>query len=196
MTSPVADTPKPRWLLVALAWTGGVFGWLALPSAHLWLTSAARGSYWRALLAGLTLGAIVWVMVRTIVDMLTDLRDWRYRERDDPLHDRLTIVDGRFGWGPSILMIWSSIESVLALLASSSLIVGVFSKNLLVGNSLSRGDGPWLMEFVGWIGFTFACFSVMIRNSNPVFPLPYRWLGFSRNATEKEARELLWPWSR
>lgn len=58
------------------------------------------------------------------------------------------------------------------------------------------GEGKWLMEFVGWLALEFACFSVLARNAKPVFPLPYRWLGFARNATEKEARDLLWPWSR
>lgn len=187
---------RRRLLVVALTWIGGSLGWLVLPQVHGWLGPLVRIGGWRGLLAGMTLLSIYWMLGRAIADMLTDLRDWRYLDRDDPLRDRLTIVDGRLGWGPSILMIWTSIESLLALLASGAVVVGVWSQRLLVGSSLSKSVGQWSLELIGWIALEFACFSVLTRNANPVFPLPYRWLGFSRNATEKEARELLWPWSR
>jgi hypothetical protein len=131
--------------------------------------------------------------------MLTDIRDWRYRQRDDPLEGRLTIHDDRLGWAPSILIFWTACESAIALFVAFALSVGGFSS----GNGLINPNQPgaissgwWWSQFTGLISISFACFSLLLRNSNAVFPVPYRWLGFARNCTEQEARELLWAWSR
>lgn len=183
-------------LVVALAWIGGSLGWLALPQVHGWLGPLVRIGDWRGILAGMTLLSIYWVLVRAIADMLTDLRDWRYRDRDDPLCDRLTIVGGRLGWGPSVLMIWTNIETLLALLVLGALTIGAWLQHGLFESVLSIGPLQWWKSFIGWSGLVAASFSLQLRNAVPVFPVPYRWLGFARNATEKEARDLLWPWSR
>lgn len=183
-------------LVVALAWIGGSLGWLALPQVHDWLGPLVRIGGWRGILACVTLLSSYWMLARAIADMLTDLRDWRYRERDDPLRDRLTIVDGRLGWGPSVLMIWTNIETLLALLVLCALAIGAWLQHGLFESVLSIGPSQWWKNFIGWNGLVAASFSLQLRNAVPVFPLPYRWLGFSRNATEEEARDLLWPWSR
>jgi len=190
--------PQPRWVLVLLAWTGGIFGWFSVPWAHDWLDPLRLQGGGQAVFAVATVAAIHFVLLRTVLDMLTDLRDWRYVHREDPLCDRLAVINGRLGWGASILMIWTNVESLIGLILGLTLIFGGFTGNNLAGVEvmLSKSAHQWWREFVGLMAATCACVSLLIRNSNPVFPLPYRWLGLARNATPEEARSLLWAWSR
>jgi len=190
---------EPRWLLAALGWLGGTLGWLGISWARNWLDPHIQSGGWHSAVAWSTLVAVFFVLTRAVLDMLTDIRDWRYRKREDPLQDRLDVRDGRLGWGPSVLMFWATGESLIALFVAFALSVGGFSSGNDLTNPSQLGaisSGWWWSQFMGLISISFACFSLILRNSNAVFPVPYRWLGFARNCTEQEARELRWAWFR
>jgi hypothetical protein len=186
-----------QWIAVALAWFGGTAGWIAVPLMWQWLEPATRAGGFRAVIGWATLTATCMILLRAVLDMLTDLRDWSYRNRMDPSKDRLTVSDGRIGWAPTILMIWTVVESALALAVVVALIAeAYFGGRMDTVVMLSKSQGESWLEIFGWSSAVLACYSLLLRNANGPLPVPYRWLGLSRFATPREAVELLWPWSR
>lgn len=192
MKQPGHPRNVPRWALCLLALAGCGLGPLALPTAHAWLGATATAGGWRAALAVLTLGSLYYVLVRTPVDLATDIRDWRCRGRYDSQREQLRIVNGRLGWAPSVLILWTNAELLIVMLAILAFVVGGLEGELTAG----LHGWSWLTTLLGWVGICCAGFSLSERNSQPVFPLPYRWLGLARNCTAQEAKDVRWAWSR
>lgn len=176
-----------RVLLVALTWIGGLLGWLVLPWLRSTLASLMEHGDLRAAFATFMLVGIYYVLARNIVDMCTDIRDWRLRERPDPLEGRLKFVNGRVAWAPALLLlVWLPLETWAAV----ALLFG------LVNHLNHYGDQGGLVTIAGFAGAATAIIAIVWRNAEPLFPLPYRWLGLSRYATPEEQRTWRWPWSR
>jgi hypothetical protein len=163
-----------------------------------WLDALVLLGGWQATFAVVTMVAIHFVLCRAVLDMLTDLRDFYYRHRVDPLRGRFATIDGKLAWGTAAVIVWTHIESFVAASLMATLVVGMYMRNDLgdVEAILSKNAHQWWSEVLGFFALILACWSVLIRNSNPVFPLPYRWLGLARNATRDEAIALHWPWTR
>jgi hypothetical protein len=93
-------------------------------------------------------------------------------------------------------MFWCHVEVLMIGIVLVVIIWAVVSQQILVGGGVPAAEPfVWLRDFLGWTGICLGGFSVLGRGEAAIFPLPYRWLGFARDATEQEARDYGWPWS-